>query len=119
MKLHSDVLKWPDVQAALVAAKDTGNVARHVYFEMLEERGSRSRKNGFDIQLGTYTKIPGDKRRYKNSGDSGASNVYAATYDEWGWFIDAIFNADGAAIFGPYNGKDDFHSQTRYAYVTS
>lgn len=116
MKLHSNTLTWSDVHDALRTAKDTGNVARHIDFEICEERGSRSRKNGFEIQLGTYTKIPGDKRRFKNSGAYGASDVYAATRDEWGWFIDAVFNLDPAAVFGPYSGRIDFHKATRYAY---
>lgn len=121
MKLHSDVLTIPDIEDALRTAKATGRVDNLIHLDTLEVRKSRSRKNGYEIQLvWDGTKVKGDGRRWKNSGhggsDSGEYGNYAATRDEWGWFIDAVFNLDPAAVFGPYNGRIDFHKATRYAY---
>lgn len=117
MKLHSDILTRDSINRAMDIAKSAGDVARHVHFHIFEERGSRKRANGFEIQLGTYTKVPGDKRGYKNSGQTGAdTRVYAATYDEWGFFIAELFKMDPDAIFGNYKGVKDFDAQTRYQY---
>jgi hypothetical protein len=116
MKLHSDILNRDSINRAMDNAKAAGDVARHVHFYIFEESRSRKRANGFEIQLGTYTKVPGDKRGHKNSGNGGASSVYAATYDEWGWFIAELFRMDPDAIFGNYKGLKDFDGQTRFQY---
>lgn len=116
MKLHSNTLTWRTVHDALSASQRAGHVAEHVGFEQMDECGSRSRKVGFEIQLGTDVKLPGDKRRWKNSGAYGASDVYAATRDEWGWFIAELYAIDENAIFGPYKCYDDFLIQTKFAY---
>lgn len=122
MKLHSNILTEASVYLALYEAKKRGKVADSVHFVVFKEQGSRSRKTGFEIQLGTYDKVPGDKRTWKNSGQWGAESarngqgIYAATYDEWGWFIAELFAKDEDAIFGSYKGYDDFLRQTKFAY---
>lgn len=116
MRLHTNKLTWQDISKALQTAKQSGNVASHIHFESQSEHGSRSHARAFEIQLGTYSKLPGDKRRYKNSGQYGASNVYAATYDEWGYFIKELFVLDPELVFGHYKSQADFNNQTKHVY---
>jgi hypothetical protein len=114
MKLHSDTITWGNLREALDQAKRKGGVAQDVYFCQINGAGSRSRSNGYEIQLGTDDKTTGPtkSRRYKNSGQHGADSVYAATWDEWGWFITELFQVDPNAIFGGYKGAEDFHAKT-------
>lgn len=123
MKLHSDTLNVRDIEAALMQCKLDGKVNSFVRFETFDVKGSRSRQNGYEIQLGWYgTKIPGDGRRWKNSGNYGADSerngngVYAATYDEWGWFIAELYRLDGNLVFGHYKDRATFNSMTKNAY---
>lgn len=119
MKLHSDILTESDVRDALSRAKQRGGVDSLIEFDLLDPRGSRSRKNGFEIRLEWLgTKVKGDGRRWTNTGSYGANTggTYAATRDEWGWFIAELFDKDENAIFGHYEGMDGFNTATRYAY---
>lgn len=119
MKLHTK-LDSNEVIAALHRAKASGNVDRLVDFEVLEARGSRSRANGFEIRLAWYgDKVKGDGRRWTNTGTSGAdtNGFYAATYDEWGWFIHELFEADYDLIFGHYKSREEFDTMTRYKFA--
>lgn len=117
MRLHSDVLKADHIIRALQNSKDAGKVDFNVQFVSLDPRGSRSRKHAYEVQLGWYgQKISGDGRRYKNSGVNGSGDVYAATYDEWGWFIDELYKLDPLLVFGHYKTRAEFHSMTRYAF---
>jgi hypothetical protein len=125
MKLHSDSLTPKDVHDALNTAKEAGLVADDIFFVQYEQAGSHSRSHGYLIQLGTYDKTSGPTktRHYKNSGTSGATSgyyaelVYAASYDEWGWFIAYLMAKDPEAIFGPYKGTESFNAQTNDAFV--
>lgn len=117
MRLHSDILTSSDILEALKRAKDAEKVAGHVGFEIFEERGSRSRKRAFEIQLGTYQKFKGDKRGWKNSGKHGAGDVYAATWREWGFFIKELFEMDPELTFGHYKSENEFHRMTNYAFA--
>ena len=116
MRLHTDHLTTSSLFNLMDAVKKDGDMATHVHFDKLDEHGSRSRARAFEIHLGSDIKIKGDGRRWTNSGSRGAGGTYAATYDEWGWLIAAIFEADPNATFGQYKGRDDFHNQTHGAY---
>lgn len=117
MKLHSDTLTVSDVQDAMKRAKDRGGVDRLVCFDTLAPRGSRSRKNGFEVRLEWVgTKVKGDGRRFTNSGNGGASDTYAAFYEEWGWFLAEVFDMDPDAKLDRYEGRDSFHQLTRHAF---
>lgn len=119
MKLHSNILTASDVRDALERAKKRGHVDRLTVFDVLEVKGSRTRKNAFEVHLEWVgDKVKGDGRRWTNSGNRGADTggSYAATYDEWGWFIAELFDKDENAVFGHYKGMDDFNNQTRSAY---
>lgn len=118
--MHSDTLTTNDIIAALHKAKAENGVDRLVDFEVLEERGSRTRKAGWEIRLAWYgEKVKGDGRRWTNSGTSGADTggFYAAKYDEWGWFIHQLFEADSQMVFGHYKDRTTFDTMTRYAFA--
>lgn len=120
MKLHTDSLTRQDIRNALQAAKNAGNVDSRVYFTTLDERGSRSHSRAYEVQLGWMgDKVPGDGRRWKNSGSSGADSVYAAFYDEWGWFILELYRLDPELVFGHYKTFQDFVTMTKHAFTVS
>jgi hypothetical protein len=137
MRLHTS-LTYPQILAALNAAKQDGRIAEDVMLTCTHHRSS-THQRAFEIQLGAYDKhsLPagtvdqhGRKmsvRRYKNGGNIGATSdtgfghgdesVWAATYDEWGWFIAEIFAADPEALWGSpknpqYENADDFNRLT-------
>lgn len=117
MRLHSDFLTVDDINDALNRAQRRGHVDSMVVFDTLEAKGSRKRKYAFEIRLEWLgTKVKGDGRRWTNSGSYGSGSNYAATRDEWGWFIAELFDKDEHAIFDRYEGMDSFNTQTRYAY---
>lgn len=119
MKVHSDILSETSVRAALRHAQVIDKVTYDIQFVVFDTKGSRSHCRGFDIQLGTYDKTSGPtkSRRYKNSGQYGADSIWAATYDEWGWFLAALFSIDPDATAGPYKGLADFNRQTSDKYT--
>lgn len=99
----------------------TPKLRGQVYLERFYEYGSRSRARAFDTNLrGLHNLTPdGVKRRRPNSGQRGAGNDWAATYDEWGWFLAALFDADPTArCAGAYDGRADFHRKTNGKYRT-
>lgn len=119
MKLHSNTLTDETVRQALRRAQAKGNVADDVYMVEFVPGGSRSRARRWEVQLGTNDKTsgPSKSRHYKNSGQYGGGQIWAATYDEWGWFIAELFVADPEALFGTYLGVDSFNQQTNDKYV--
>jgi hypothetical protein len=96
MRIHSDTLTGPDVLNAMVFLNDAELIPHHVGFEVLTEHRSRKRARAFEVKLNTYVKEPGDGRSWRNSGRYGAGAEYAATYDEWGYFLAALFRKDPA-----------------------
>lgn len=104
MFLHTDTLTMSDFYDAKRAA--------HVDFlNGCEEKGSRTRKVRFKFRLGGYT-----SHRYANSGRWGAQtwDGNAATWDEWGIFLNVLFQRDPEAHGGPtsYLGLEGFRHQT-------
>lgn len=117
MKIHSDTLTQDDLYNSLFAANDRGRVADSVYFDILDPAGSRKRLRAFEVRLASSEKLPGDNRRLTNSGTRGAGNLWAATYDEWGWIIAEIFKRDPSATVGDYDGVDDFNRRTSRTFT--
>lgn len=108
MKIHSDILTTRDVYAATSAAGMRGVTA-----ERLEEHGSRSRARSFDVTLrgnSTRKPNPGTGGRYFDEGE------YAATWDEWGMFIHALYEADPKALIGDYGPRHVFEQATRLRF---
>lgn len=103
MKIHSDILTESDIHAATCAAGMRGVDADVI------TRGSRSRKRSLDMKLtGTSTRRPNP-----GTGSRGYSDDYAATWDEWGMVINALFDIDPKAIIGQYPSAAHFHAATR------
>ena len=76
----------------------------------ITEHGSRSRKGAIEL------KLSGTSNRRVNAGT--ARNIdrfnlpYAATWDEWGVVLGAVFGADPDARCDYYEDADDFHYKT-------
>lgn len=118
---------------ALNECKDAGTVARHVGFKTLTEH--RSGGDGFifalEVQLEASQRDRG--RRAGNSGSYGASTgwggdgSYAATYDEWGFFLAALYRRDPKMRCAPnfkrdyaqYYDAEDFRHKTGRTYDAS
>lgn len=115
MRIHVNILTSFDIYRALVDSR----IAADVYPVVMEQHGSRTHTRAFEVQLGTEDKTSGPtrSRHYKNSGTHGAGNVYAATYDEWGYFLANLFDQDPTAKAGPYADRADFHAKTECKYV--
>lgn len=108
MKIHTNLLTSHDVYAATMAGGMRG-----VNVECVTQ-GSRSRKRGLTVHL------TGNSTRRPNGGNRGAnkdSDGYAATWDEWGMFLQYLFDLDPDAIAtGAYNGLDDFGMKTNWRF---
>lgn len=118
---------------ALNECKDAGTIARHVGFKTLTEH--RSGGDGFifalEVQLEASQRDRG--RRAGNTGGYGASTgwggdgSYAATYDEWGFFLAALYRRDPLMRCAPnfkrdysqYHDAEDFHHKTGRTYDPS
>ena len=119
MKLHTR-LRNPEIAACMIRAKQAGHMAADIEFTQFAHENSRSHWRGMLIQLGTTDRFsrPGPgSRKFKNSGSLGAGSLYAATRDEWGWFIAEVFAADPDAVFGPYRSPEDFREKTGNAFI--
>lgn len=124
MKIHSNVIGYTQIiREALKGEKAAGRIASHVTFKSLEQRGSRSHEFAFEIQLEANERDNG--RRAGNSGSYGAMRPevdgYAATYDEWGFLLNALFALDpkmvvGTAKYATYRGREDFDQKTGWTY---
>ncbi|WIC89711.1 hypothetical protein SEA_BRAXOADDIE_89 [Rhodococcus phage Braxoaddie] len=98
MRIHSDTLTRSDLASA---ARVAG-----VAFTRCEARGSRSRAGAFDVIL------TGASTRRQNGGTD-----YAATWDQWGEFLAAVFRADPrATVPNVYPSGEAFHWLTGSRY---
>lgn len=103
MRIHSDSLYLSDLM-------DAARIAR-VFFDRIEEKGSRSREHAFDVTL------TGESRRRPNGGNRGANtDDYAATWDQWGVFLSVLFDRDPAMVTPYYADADDFHHRTAHRF---
>lgn len=113
MKIHSDSLTFNDINRATSAHGMRGVDAD------VNISGSRSRTHRFDV------KLSGTSNRAQNAGTTryanrGSDAERAATFDEWGMFIDFLFLCDEGAIIGQYKGYEHFKACTmgRYESLT-
>lgn len=113
--------------AALTECQAAGTVAKHVRFKTLTaRRGGPGFAYALEIQLEAAARDRG--RRAGNSGSYGAMRPeydgYAATYDEWGFFLAALYRLDDKARCAPNFKRDiatyydaaDFHEKTGRTY---
>jgi len=104
MKLHTDTLTYGDVWDA---ARGLG-----LFLDVLTEHGSRSRDHAFEVTLS------GSSSRKSQAGNG---DYPAATWDEWGALMGALYLIDPKAIWGSAKGwgyKDaaDFNRQTQWRF---
>ena len=105
MRIHTNLTR-----DQVTAVLPTG-VTLHVF----NEHGSRSHPRAFEVQL---TSDNGRTSRWTNSGTHGAGYVKAASWDEWGIFLGALFRLDQEArIPQIYEDASDFEYRTNYRYT--
>jgi len=124
MRIHTDKIAYTQtIRNALAGQKELGRIASHVTLKTLNHHRSRSHQFAFEIQLEAYVRDNG--RRAGNSGSYGAMQPeydgYAATYDEWGWLLAALYQLDSMMIVGStryavYRNAIDFHTKTALTY---
>jgi hypothetical protein len=123
MKIHTDVLTEQDIRDALKTEKESGRIAPTVTFKILDPKGSRSHARAFEIQLHSWDFVKGDGRRRGNDGAYGAMQEYwAACFDEWGFFLAALYRVDGRMVVGTvknpiYADADDYAWKTAETYT--
>ena len=101
MKIHSDVFALSDIHDATRAAGMRGVHAQVI------QRGSRTRARSFDV------KLSGTSTRLQNPGTGPRDDIeHAATWDEWGMFINALFVLDAHAVIGQYPNQAIFDEVT-------
>ncbi|QXN74011.1 hypothetical protein SEA_BLAB_85 [Microbacterium phage Blab] len=125
MRIHTNVItNEADIYDALRGQITLGRIASHVSFKTLDEHGSRTHQTAFEIQL--QAEVRDNGRRTGNSGSYGAmqSEVdgYAATYDEWGWLLAALYGIDSNMVVGSpnmplYANAVAFHRKTAWTYA--
>ena len=72
-----------------------------------DQKGSRSREHAWNFRLDGET-----SNRSLNFAPDGESWRKAATWDEWGIFLNALFQQDPLAITREYRGLRDFQAAT-------
>lgn len=100
MRIHTN-LNFTDFQQAVHDGAAAG-----VQAETLREYGSRKRGRAFEVGLS------GNSTRRRQDGKE-----YAATWDEWGMVLAAIFAADPEATCDFYADARDFHYKTNWRYA--
>ncbi len=108
MRIHSNILNERDLHKAL----DAADQALDVNLIVIGTRGSRSHRQAFEVAL------RGTGARHKRAPQTVlySSDERAATFDDWGYFLAEVFQADPDATCGPYKGITDFHNQTDGKY---
>lgn len=97
MRIHTNsAVTYSVIHEAAKAANAT--------LESSDIKGSRSHDQAWEIAL------TGESRRRPNFGKN--SDSYAATWDQWGVFLAAIFAVDSEAKCWAYENRDDFDWKT-------
>lgn len=97
MRIHTDTLTSTDLySAAMIARVDLD----------LTINGSRSRERAFNVTL------TGESKRRPNSGQRGAGDDYAATWDQWGIFLAVLFYVDPSMVTPYYADANVFDQRT-------
>lgn len=107
MRIHADNLTAGDVWHAADTVLQRTGAPFHLDMTV---RGSRSRARAFDVvgtSDGTLT------RKRTNPGTGGGNRGYSATWEQWGWFLAALFAKDDTVtIPRVYADAADFHDKT-------
>ena len=123
MRLHTNTITEQDISSALLAERKIGRVANSVWFKTLDTKTSRTHAHAFEVQLESWGHVKGDGRRIGATGSYGGmcGTEYAATYDEWGWLIAALYRLDPEAVWGTvkspnYSDAEDFDYKTGLSF---
>lgn len=112
MKLYSSILTHHDLTRAIHAP----NVPPTVYLHQCDLIArARVRSRGWSVRLGNTA-----SRHYFNPGNGRYSVDHergAAHYDDWGWWLAALFEIDPDMRAGEYDGRADFHRKTHRMYM--
>lgn len=120
---NSRVIDEQVIHNALESEKKAGRIAPHVIFKTLSSHRSNRFDRAFEIQLEALERDNG--RRAGNSGSYGAMRPeydgYAATFDEWGWLLNALYEMDPYLVVGSpkspiYRNREDFDEKTGLTY---
>ena len=95
MRIHADNLTMLQVYAAAKVARAELEITFH---------GSRKRDHAFEV------KLTGESRRRPNFHDG--SDVYAATWDQWGVFLAELFAADSTLTTQYYVDAEAYANAT-------
>ena len=98
MRIHSDFIEQIDVQKAAHLAD--------VAFTRFSLKGSRTRDHAFDVIL------TGNSPRRQNQGED-----MAATWDQWGVFLQTLFTLDPKAVTPYYESAEHFAWATGNRYA--
>jgi hypothetical protein len=118
MKLYG--ITYEQAATALREEKQAGRIAPHVHFKLIREFTPRGGGIATEVQLEAYERDRG--RRYGNAGSYGAGSDYAATYDEWGWFLQHLYDETptmlaGSPAYPAYKDREDYIAKTGMSYV--
>ena len=103
MRIHGNMITEATIRDA---ARERG-----VMVTGLSRHGLRKRARSLGVTL------EGSSPRCPNGGASGAGTGYAATWDEWGIFLAALFRADDSlTIPRAYEDAEHFGWSTCYRY---
>lgn len=97
MRIHSDRLTYRDLIAAARVARADIEMTDH---------DSKSRDRAFDVHL------TGESRRRPNRRGQGDPDAYAATWDQWGVFLAALYERDDRLVTPYYSDASDFADRT-------
>jgi hypothetical protein len=98
MRIHSSALDTLEIRKAARAAD--------VQFTRFNLHGSRSREQAFEVIL------TGNSPRNQNGGSD-----KAATWDQWGHFLNTLFTLDPDMVTPYYDNAEHFHWATGNRYA--
>lgn len=112
-----------EAYAALKAERDAGRIDRSVSFKLIRQLTPRGGGVATEVQFEAWERNRG--RRLGNSGAYGAMNwegAYAATYDEWGFFLQHLYDIHADMVCGSpthptYADRDDYVRKTGATYT--
>ena len=117
MRIHTSLTEQ-DLRDVLKTLQGSGDIAEDVEFIWLSPMPSRSHLHGYEVRLGTYQDgtnpyRPNGKRFHADAANLSRDRVvYAAAWDEWGWFLTNLFILDPDMKTSHYKNCDDFHKKT-------
>jgi hypothetical protein len=101
MKVYSDILTREDLYVALPA---------DVYADV-RNINTRKRARGWEVHL---EGLGARHTRKRNSGNYGAGHEMAATWDDHGVWMAALYEIDPLAQIACYSDRDNFYESTEH-----